>query len=419
MRKVLIISYTFPPSPGIGGRRWAKFAKYLSDNNEVFVLTTKDNSEKVSPWNKDILELENENKVVRIKRGAVKYIETTPRTIIRKIFYRATLLWIKTFNKGNPYDRGTLIKSAILQEAISLVKKHKIKNIIISAPPFGYLVELLNIKKQFPEVNMIADFRDPWTNNKTAFGFDVLASKRFLFEKEQEKKVIDGYDYIISVSEQMTNHFRALLDDDNQSKCLTVANGFDPEDNGINNITDNYSDKLKFIFTGTLYNKTAYVYNNLLDYLIHLKKNDENLYKQLIFEFYGDVPKDFEQKANRVETVKIGGKIDMSEVYKKISESHICMLFLTRDLNYSRSTKFYEYLNLGKPIAVFGEKGETATYIEQNKVGYAMDERGIAESFAKIVKDWKLDMLPDVGKISITDFSIKVISSQLDQILVD
>ena len=38
---LLVISHYFPPVPGVGGRRWAKFVKYLSrkENVNVYVVS--------------------------------------------------------------------------------------------------------------------------------------------------------------------------------------------------------------------------------------------------------------------------------------------------------------------------------------------------------------------------------------------
>ena len=54
-KKVLIVCYSFPPYPGIGGRRWAKFSKYIKLlGTEVFVISSKNPFNEKSNWTTDI-----------------------------------------------------------------------------------------------------------------------------------------------------------------------------------------------------------------------------------------------------------------------------------------------------------------------------------------------------------------------------
>ena len=60
-KKVLIISYTYPPSNKIGGRRWAKFAKYfLKNKNDVWIITSK---------NKNQFGWPNDHKYLKVKNN--------------------------------------------------------------------------------------------------------------------------------------------------------------------------------------------------------------------------------------------------------------------------------------------------------------------------------------------------------------
>ena len=53
--KILIVCYSFPPHPGIGGRRWAKFSKSLSlKGYDIFVVGAKNIYDEASSWSKDV-----------------------------------------------------------------------------------------------------------------------------------------------------------------------------------------------------------------------------------------------------------------------------------------------------------------------------------------------------------------------------
>ena len=51
---ILIVSHTFPPSPGIGGRRWAKFAKYLHTKQLPLQVLSAFSEKQGSLWADDV-----------------------------------------------------------------------------------------------------------------------------------------------------------------------------------------------------------------------------------------------------------------------------------------------------------------------------------------------------------------------------
>ncbi len=100
-------------------------------------------------------------------------------------------------------------------------------------------------------------------------------------------------------------------------------------------------------------------------------------------------------------------KISLKEVYEKISNASACLLFLTDDLNFSFSTKFYEYLSQKKPIMVFSKPGKTGEFVEQHHIGKQMNENNLAEV---------LRSLPDENYYSkaldISEFDVRTLARQ-------
>lgn len=358
MIKVVVISFTFPPQIGIGGRRWAKFVKYFSRQGlDVQVFSTPISIEG-SPWVKDIPEK------LQVSRFETKYpdvIRFGPSTIWGKFKYRIELLGLKLNTEGNYFDHSIFWDKQFLPKLEQ--ELDDVDVLIASSGPFSYLHSLLSLKLKYPNLKLVVDFRDPWTNNKTAYGFDQLAPRRLTFEKKMEKEVIEGFDLIVSVAQPMTDHFKLISRGNVQEKFVTLWNGYDPDDRVELNAQSVGSEKVKICFVGTLYGKTYDSVNTLVTVL----KKYQNVIE---VTFCGDMNRDSQKELSTAENVKLLGSVSGEKAKQIIASSDIGLLILTNDLTYSFSTKFCEYVQMRKPIWIISEDGSTPAFILDNNIGY-------------------------------------------------
>jgi glycosyltransferase involved in cell wall biosynthesis len=414
IRKILIISPEFPPSKGIGGRRWAKFAKYLNRLDiDVRVISINSKKQNVSSWDKDIEEIED--KVVRISSNYPEVLTLRDLNIWQKVKYRIELLLIKIKDKGFVFDRTICWKKNLLVEVQKWVDQGY-NNILVTCGPFRAAYFLIDIKERNPHINFIVDFRDPWTSNKTSFGFDNLSSRRLQFELSCEKKVIKAADKVIVVSDGFVPYWKSIVPNLNTNKITVISNGYDKEDFEI--LEDNglpvniLNDKISFVFTGNLYDKSLHVFKEFCETLELLKKDDIGLFNRLTFDFYGAVPSEFKNITQSIPSIKHHGTVELSSVFRKINEADFMMLFLTDDLNYSFSTKFYEYISQKKPIIVFSKQGFTGEFIEKNELGYHCFSENMYCKIKHIISNF------DKGtslnpKIDIHEYDVKELSNRI------
>jgi glycosyltransferase involved in cell wall biosynthesis len=401
VKKVLVISYTFPPVEGIGGRRWAKFAKYFLRNDvDVQVLTAK-LPEGVSEWNDDIHELKKQNRIHYFNTLYPTVLVEKPKTLLDKILYRASLYYVKTKIKGNFYDKSALCKSPFLDAVRSFVKKGY-NNIILSVGPFYYSSFLADLKSEFPNLNLILDVRDPWTNNKTSFGYATLDANRYEVEKTAERKAAQHYDHIVSVADDMGTFF---INEYNvpENKIITIKNGFDTEDIPPVNMSANA--RKSIVFTGNLYEKALASFLMLYNQLQQLKEKDPEIFHKYEFHFYGEIHPSMKYYFMDELNLFFHNKIPLKEVYEKISNASACLLFLTDDLNYSFSTKFYEYLSLKKPILVFSKPGKTGEFVEGHQIGKQMDEHNLPEVLKSLDASNYYDRPVDIGAFDVKNLA--------------
>lgn len=421
-KRVLIISYTFPPAPGIGGRRWAKFAKYLKRRGHIVkIIAASPKGKELSEWAADGNELRND--VYFIDSSYPESLGISPQSLKEKLRYRLSLLYARLKNPGNYYDKSNYWESQLLKECRKLIRWYKISTLICTVGPFRSSSFLLRLKHEFPQLKFIVDYRDPWTNNKTSFGFTTISPKRLRYEQALEERTIKEYDHITAVSSEMGEHFKKMLTPKEFSEKFTaLPNGFDGDDfkpkNGQNKMTENH--QLKIGFTGTFYNTSIHVFEKLVETvrLVEEKYPDKKGYVKFVFA--GHIPAAIKTYFDKQPHVfSFVGKKSLKETYSLLSDMDLCCLFLTDDMNYSFSTKFYEYLAMGKKIISFSkQQGSNGKFIEENELGISVDfenmEQVITDLFLsekeKFLTTYKTSFSPD-------NYSLESLTKKLETLL--
>ena len=407
-KKVIIISFNFAPSNKIGARRWTKFSKYfLKKGLDIQVITSKTN---IGESFLNELKLIND-RIHPISFNYPIFLSINPKKLRQKLLYRLSLYWSKINTNLNYYDRAVHGRKNLIKKVEEFLDLGY-NNLIVSVAPFHMATYLCELIPKYPDVNFIVDFRDPWTHNKTAFGYFSMSNKRRELEDLSEKKVIKTFSNVVTVAEKFTFDLSKKY---NTSKAafFTINNGFDKDD--ICDVKESIeSNKIKFVFAGTLYNNVENYYNNFLDFLDFIKSIDFDLYDKIEINFYGDSKSKF---VTNHEKIVFHGFVDRHSIQRFICNADFGLLFLSDDINYSFSTKFIEYISHKLPIIIFSSNGETAKYVERNNIGLAIRSRNDFKNLYSIIKLKTEGKERFYNEFDINSFDIEKITEQYIKLL--
>ena len=395
--RIIIISYTFPPQSGIGGRRWAKFAKYFYQNGIDFRVLTTPVLESNSEWTEDIRGFSE--RITYLPASYPNVLRLNPKGIIQKIQYRIEAIRLKLTKKGNFYDHSMNWSKSVLPELEKLIDEGY-TTIISTGGPFHYLSDIASLRKRHGDgVKLVADFRDPWTNNATSYGYTQLSTSRLNTEKEKELLVINSFDCIVCVADEMSKYFSSLMNSrELDRKFRLIPNGYDP--NEIINFKPSVIEfPLVIVFVGTLYRKTMRsikVFSNAVNSL---------QLSSIEFHFYGDITDEAKEVLENTKNVHTHSKVNLKEAHTIIAKSNLVLLFLTDDLTYSFSTKFCEYIAYQKPIWVISEDGKTPDFVVENGIGFhSLPSINAIKNFLREVET---DFEVKLNEVDYSDFDLK------------
>ncbi len=230
-KRVLIVSYYWPPAGGPGVQRWLKFVKYLpefgispvvciptgasypiedhtllKETPGINILTSP--ISEPSKWISWLFKKQTSS----LRKGMINeenpsFLEKLLRAIRGNLFVPdARVSWVKP-------------TTALLKEYILT---HQIDTVITTGPPHSVHLIGMTLKKELG-LCWLADFRDPWTSigyHKSLFMTTHTQKKH----KKLEAAVLNSADHLIATSHTTAHEFEILT----PSPIHVISNGFEP-----------------------------------------------------------------------------------------------------------------------------------------------------------------------------------------------
>ena len=385
MKKVLILTYYWPPSGGAGVQRWLKFVKYLRSfgyepvvytalNGEYPVLDDsffKDIPEGITVIKQPIWEPYQLYKKVIGQKKDQRVVSGFLQEDGKKSLGHRLSLWLRG-NVFIPDARRFWIRPSI-KYLNQWLKENKVELIVSTGPPHSMHMIGLGLKKK-TGIPWLADFRDPWVN--IDFAGDLSMSN---WAKNQniklERLVLQNADQVVVVSELMAEEFRSKT----KRPVEVITNGYDPDDFEIPDNLLRHDHFFSIVHTGSLNDRRNHP--ELWESISRLR-NDIPEFKELCrIRLIG------KNDISVRRSIELNGLEDCTEWVDYmphatiISEQKSASVLLLSINNYGAEEngffspkatltgKLFEYLAAQRPILMIGpEDGQAADVLSSNPI---------------------------------------------------
>ncbi len=435
-KKILIITYYWPPSGGPGVQRWLKFVKYLPEfgwkptifipENPSYPIVDETLEKEVS---KDLEIIKTKiwepYQIAEFFGKDNKKFKAGQFDVGKNQSWKSKLsIWVR----GNffiPDARVFWVKPSV-EFLKKYLKENHFDAFVTTGPPHSLHLIGLELKKEFPNLKWIADFRDPWT--------EISYYKHLKLTKSSDKKhrnleaqVFKKADITLATSFTDAENFRKK-----GANSFCITNGFGEDASTPLSITTENPQTLK---PSNAQTKFTLSYIGVLEQL----RNPEILWKVLgeLIKENKNFKDDFELKfVGRIDD-KILEKIENSELKNSVKNlgylSHSAanaemrnsdLLLITNFPNETSKGiipgKIFEYLQTGNHILSFGPKdGDVKKILDETNAGkhFAYEDSEPLKSFIlEKYQDWKNGNLSSQTK-NIDQFSRKNLTKKLSEIL--
>ncbi|WP_163399195.1 glycosyltransferase family 4 protein [Flavobacterium fluviatile] len=423
-KKLLIITYYFPPAGGPGVQRWLKFVKYLPEFDVQPIVYVPENptypivdeglireiSDKAIVLKHKIWEpyqlasFFSKNKTKKIASGIVPNKR-------KQSFLDKTFLWIR----GNLFipDARVFWVRPSLTYLEGYIRENHIDTIVTSGPPHSLHLIGLELKEKL-NIKWFADFRDPWTT----IGYHKSLRLSSYAEKKHkilEHKVLNSADEIIVTSKTTKAEFQSITD----KPISVITNGYDTE-NVEKQVLDT---KFTLAHIGSFLSDRNPKF--LWECLVELLNEAPDFKSHLEIKLIGAVSQEVLDSITEFELsvyLNLLGYVSHHEAIAHQKKSQVLLLIEinSEDTKSIIPGKLFEYMVSNRPIIAIGPQGsDFADIIKETNTGVFFDYSEKAR-LKSVILDFYNQFLSgnlQAHGVGLQQYSRKNLTKQLAQLI--
>ena len=360
LKKVLVITYYWPPAGGSGVQRWLKFAKYFREFGWEPVIYTAEKPE-VPVFDESLLKDVPEGIEViksevpepfKLYRKITGKKADEPVSLVVDLKKKSLVQRMAMFVRANWFIPDA--KMWWIRPSLRILKKRlkqgDIQAIVSTGPPHTCHVIGMKLKEKFPNIPWLADFRDPWI--KIDF-FEEFNLTKFAFNRHKtlEQKVVESADSVVVIGNSLKKDF----DDYTPKKIKVITNGFDEESQIGKAVT--LDEKFTLSHIG-IYSKTRH-HPMLLEVVAELKNETRDFAEHFKLQLVGQVDEAVKRQVKDLQLenlVEFKSFVSHEEVGLIQRASRMLYLSINQVANAKGilTGKIFEYMNSGRPILLIG-----------------------------------------------------------------
>lgn len=427
MKKVLVITYYWPPSGGAGVQRWLKFVKYLRQYGWEPVVFTVEDGEFPERDNSLLKDIPDGIEIIRepikepyllyklfIGRGKKEKIHAGFLTEKKK---NSLLQNIAVWIRGNffiPDARMLWIKPSVnkLQKWLA---QNQVDALVSTGPPHSCHLIAMKLKK-LTGIPWLADFRDPWT--KIDYYKDLkLTARADRKHQHLDREVISYADAVVTVGKTMQEEFATLVSRD--IDCIT--NGYDDDDITKENVVPDTEFSIAHVGTMVKTRNPMALWQALSELL----KEESEFKNHLLLKLVGKVDVTVQESLTQFGLhtyVKFTDYLNHDDVVKVQRQSQLLLLVINRTHNAKGvlTGKLFEYMAASRPVLCIGPvDGDAAQIVNETQCGKAVDYDDV-NSLKKIVRDYYMQYLQhrlNTSSVNVEKYSRRTLTEKLVQVL--
>ena len=374
MKRILIITYYWPPAGGPGVQRWLKFVKYFREFGIEPIVYIPENPTYPLVDDAFVGEIPADIEILKLPirepyRFAYLFSKRKTKDLSSGILSRnkrSALEKLMLYVRGNffiPDARVGWVKPSF--EFLSgYISKNPVDTIITTGPPHSMHLIGLRLKRKFG-INWIADFRDPWTtiHYHKSLSLNKASAKK---HRKMEATVLNTADTIVVTSPTTKKEFQAIT----PKPVEVITNGFDVGENREIPLDRNFSiSHIGSLLSGR---NPDILWEILQEISIENPIFKENLQLKFAGAVSGEV-KESLQKYGLMKFSGFKGYISHSEALEMQNNSQVLLLVEidTPETKGIIPGKLFEYLAAGRPIIALGpENSDIKEIIENVQAGF-------------------------------------------------